>query len=360
MPLIRLECEGVRNLEATALQPHGRLNLIVGPNASGKTSLLEALYVLGTGKSFRTSQLEKLICHGADDFTVFGVAEEEGRQTRLGYRRVAGGREMHVSGSEVRLTADLARHLPIQAVTPDTHFAFLHQAAARRSMLDWALFHVEPEFFPLWSEYRRILRQRNAALKDSVRSGGYAIWDQALARAGEAIQDYRAGMLEDVARRSAFMVGELLGIGDFSLRLRPGWRREQALAVVLQEDSKRDRDAGYTHSGPHRADIEIHLGQHDARQAASQGQWKALVLSLRLAQLALFSETTNRSSVLLLDDLPAELDKARRQAVFALLDALPIQVFATATSEHEFGFDRKPDCDLFHVEQGRVEAVETA
>jgi DNA replication and repair protein RecF len=325
MPLIRFECKGVRRLEPTTIEPHARLNLVVGANASGKTSLLEALYILGSGKSFRASQLDKVVQHGCHEFTLFGLVEERGARTRLGYHRVRDGREIHIDGAPVNVSAELARHLPIQAVTPDTHFAFLHQAGARRGALDWALFHVEPGFFPAWTEYRRVLRQRNAALKEGQRSGGHRVWDESLVELGETI-----------------------------VRLRTGWRRDRSLAQALAEDTDRDREAGYTHSGPHRADIEIHIGDRDARQEASQGQWKAVVLSLRMAQLTLFADHTNRESVLLLDDLPAELDVTRRRAVLGQLQRMPAQVFATATEAEQLDIDPGSDHSLFHVEQGVV------
>jgi DNA replication and repair protein RecF len=354
MPLIRFECEGVRNLEATTLEPDPRLNIVVGPNASGKTSLLEAIYVLGSGKSFRTAKLDKAIQHEATEFLVRGIIEENGARTRLGYRRSGGGREIRIDGGEVQLSAELAHHLPVQAVTPDTHFAFLHNSAARRGAVDWPLFHVEPEFFPVWSEYRRVLRQRNVALKQARQPGEFLVWEQALARAGERIQRFRQEMLQDLSRRTMALAHDLLGVDDLELRLRSGWRQEQSLAEALESDRQRDRELGHTHSGPHRADLEIDIRQRDARQEASQGQWKTLVLILRLAQLALFAERTGRGSVFLLDDLPAELDRARRQAVVEQLTQLPLQVFTTATGMNEFGFEMPGERRVFHVEQGRV------
>jgi DNA replication and repair protein RecF len=354
MPLIRFECKGVRRLEPTTIEPHARLNLVVGANASGKTSLLEALYILGSGKSFRASQLDKVVQHGCHEFTLFGLVEERGARTRLGYHRVRDGREIHIDGAPVNVSAELARHLPIQAVTPDTHFAFLHQAGARRGALDWALFHVEPGFFPAWTEYRRVLRQRNAALKEGQRSGGHRVWDESLVELGETIHRMRDHLLQDLAPRTQAIAQEILGIDGLSVRLRTGWRRDRSLAQALAEDTDRDREAGYTHSGPHRADIEIHIGDRDARQEASQGQWKAVVLSLRMAQLTLFADHTNRESVLLLDDLPAELDVTRRRAVLGQLQRMPAQVFATATEAEQLDIDPGSDHSLFHVEQGVV------
>jgi DNA replication and repair protein RecF len=356
MPLIRFECEGVRNLEATTLEPDPRLNIVVGPNASGKTSLLEAIYILGSGKSFRSARLERVIRHDAAEFLVRGIVQENDTRTRLGYRRSGSGREIHIDGEEVQLSAELARHLPMQAVTPDTHFAFLHNSAARRGAVDWPLFHVEPGFFPVWSEYRRILRQRNAALKAARQAAEFSVWDQPLAQAGEQIQRFRQGILADLAQRSAALVRDLLGVDDLELRLRSGWRQEQTLAEALISDRQRDRESGHTHSGPHRADLEIHIRERDAKQEASQGQWKTLVLALRLAQLALFAERTGRWSVFLLDDLPAELDRVRREAVVEQLGRLPLQVFTTATGMNEFGFEMPPERRVFHVERGRITA----
>jgi DNA replication and repair protein RecF len=352
MPLAHIELSGVRNLSALRLTAHSRLNIVVGPNASGKTSLLEAIHLLGTGKSFRTGRLEKVIQHGSDTLTVFGRCHRDGEEVALGYQRRDGEYEIHINGKKADQLAALAQQLPLQVVSPDTHFSFLKHARYRRSAVDWGLFHVEPEFYGLWTRYQRLLKQRNAALKQPGTPAD--VWDEQLAESGEQIHSARREYLDRVNSRIK-RYGELLLAGEeLGYRLRSGWRQDSSLATVLREDRGRDQDHGFTHSGPHRADLELVLSGYDARLEASQGQWKLLTLVLRLAQLEDFVEKTGRDCLLLLDDLAAELDPTRRAKVMELLASLPLQVFATATELSHLDTSAWTEQKVFHVERGDI------
>ncbi|KPK11841.1 MAG: hypothetical protein AMJ68_04295 [Acidithiobacillales bacterium SG8_45] len=352
MPLALLEFSGVRNLSPTRLTVHPRLNLVVGPNASGKTSLLESIHLLGTGKSFRTNRLEKVLHHDSDSLTVFGRCQIGTEEVALGFQRRDGENEIHVDGEKVDQLAALAQRLPLQIISPDTHFSFLKHARFRRSAIDWGLFHVEPEFFGLWSRYQRQLKQRNAALKQPRMAAD--AWDEALAETGEQIQKQRSQYLKRLKRYIDQYARQLLHDASMELRLRSGWRQGESLAQALNGDSARDREQGFTHSGPHRADLELLLGGFDARQEASQGQWKLMTLVLRLAQLEDFVDETGRDCILLLDDLAAELDAQRRARVMSLLASLPLQIFATATEQSHLDTSAWDDLKVFHVEQGNI------
>ncbi|MEE8387816.1 MAG: DNA replication/repair protein RecF [Acidiferrobacterales bacterium] len=352
MPLVLFEHRGVRNLQAGQLSPHPRLNLITGANASGKTSLLEAIHILSSGKSFRTNRLERAIQHGEDTLTVFGRLRDKDNEKTLGYQRCGAVREIHIDGEHEAQLATLAQALPLQVISPDTHFSFLKHARYRRACIDWGLFHVEPDFYAVWSRHQRLLKQRNAALKQGQTH--MEVWDQPLANCGEEIHDRRQRYLlrlqETIRRhRDHLLPGE-----EISLHLRSGWRHGQSLAEALVEDRGRDREHGYTHSGAHRADLEWRLSGQDARQEASQGQWKLLTLVLRLAQTEDFVDQTRRDCILLLDDLPAELDPEHRAMVMSLLVSLPLQLFATTTEPGLLMADGWKDSVVFHVEHGKV------
>jgi DNA replication and repair protein RecF len=353
MPVFHFEQRQVRNLVPAALDFHSRINLIAGANACGKTSLLEAIYILGTGKSFRTQRLDQVISHGANELTVFGRAGPAG-DIAIGFRKFDDQREIRVNGENQDSTASLARYLPLQVIAPDTHFAFLRQSTHRRGTLDWGLFHVEQDFYRAWSDYRRLLRQRNAALKQRRPVAEFCAWDQALAAEGERIQAWRQDYVAQWNEVLAPLLQRLLGLDGVRLGLRLGWRKGQGLAEVLDEDAARDRESGYTHSGPHRADLELLVDGRDARQEFSQGQWKLAIVALRLAQLAHFHNHTGETCTLLLDDLPAELDQERRARVMTELASLSAQVFVTATTPNEVPLAGFQTTQLFHVEHGRI------
>lgn len=352
MPLVLFEHRGVRNLQAGQLSPHPRLNLIVGANASGKSSLLEAIHVLGTGKSFRTNRLERVIQHGKDTLTVFGRLYNDDSEKTLGYQRRGAVREIHINGEREEQLATLAQTLPLQVISPDTHFSFLKHARYRRASIDWGLFHVEPDFYAVWSRHQRLLKQRNAALKQGQTQ--LEMWDQSLAICGEEIHSRRQHYLQRLQARIERHRQRLLPDEEITLRLRPGWRQGQSLAEVLVEDRRRDREHGFTHSGAHRADIEWRLSGQDARQEASQGQWKLLTLMLRLAQTEDFVDQTHRDCILLFDDLPAELDPEHRAMVMSLLVSLPLQLFATTTEMGLLMADGWKDRVVFHVKHGKI------
>lgn len=354
MPLGHLSCSGVRHLASLRFDLHPHLNLFIGPNASGKTSLLEAIHLLGSGKSFRSNSLDTVINHEQDDLWVFGRSIERGAQHALGFRHGRSGREIRIDGENVDRVAQLAHILPLQVIAPDTHFAFLKQARFRRGVLDWGLFHVEPQFFVLWSEYRRLLKQRNAALKQRRPRKEFAVWDEALVERGEALHKLRLDYLEKWNVALRLYVSDLLEIEDIVIQLKSGWRKEQSLAEVLEQDFARDFEVGFTGAGPHRADLRVRMLGQDARTEASQGQWKLLTLSLRLAQLGLFATHTGRDCILLLDDLAAELDSTRRMRVMAMLKELPLQIFATALGPAELDLSAWAEYAKFEINAGEI------
>lgn len=328
---------------------HPRLNLITGANASGKTSLLEAIYLLGSGKSFRTAQHMHVIQHGAASLTVFGRVSQGEQVHSLGLEREGTQRRMRVDEKPEASAGALAARLPVQVLAPETHYAFLAAANERRAMLNWGVFHVEQDFYGHWLRYQRLLKQRNAALKTGTE---VAVWDKELAALGEDIQGWRERYVGEWNTSFRACAQDLTGL-DVRIDLLRGWRQDQALADALQADRVRDREAGYTHSGPHRADV-IFRGEHGAtRHHYSHGQQKLLVVAARLAQLERVAGQ-GKAPVLLIDDLAAELDRFRRHAVLSRLAELGIQSFITATEESEIDLSAWPDHSRFHVEQGVI------
>ncbi len=351
MALHFLEAHRVRLITHVRCDFHPSLNLITGANASGKTSLLEAVYLLGSGKSFRTSQPAHVIQHGASSLTVFGRVSQGGRTHNLGVEREGALRRVRVDEKPETSAAALAARLPVQVLAPETHYAFLGASSERRAALNWGVFHVEQDFYGHWQRYQRLLKQRNAALKSG---GEIGAWDVELGILGEQIQRWREQYLTRWNERFGPCTHALTSL-DVRLDLQRGWRQDQALTDALRADRGRDQEAGFTHSGPHRADVVFRAVSGSVRQYYSHGQQKLLVVAARLAQLALLSEN-GQVPVLLVDDLAAELDRAHRSAVLQWLSGLGIQAFITATEESEIDLSSWPEHAKFHVEQGVLSA----
>src|SRR5271167_3091566 len=202
MTLGRVQVTDFRCLQSAALDLDPQFTLISGPNASGKTSLLEALYVLGRGRSFRTRRLEHLIRHGATQFVVFGEVDTATRRVPMGVEGSAAGVRAQIDGDRPASLAELARILPVQIIDPEVHHLIEEGPSRRRRFLDWGVFHVEPVFIGHWRRYQQALKQRNAALKSGQPRGVVSVWDSDLARSGELLNAARARYVEALGQRA--------------------------------------------------------------------------------------------------------------------------------------------------------------
>ncbi len=353
MGLTRLEVTNFRSFKQANLRPSRGLNVIAGANASGKTTLLEAIHTLGMGRSFRSGGSRQMVRYGTDGLIVHGrYCTESGVDIALGVERTLSGRRIKVNGKSCDGARALAEILPLQAIVPDTRYLFVHSAQSRRAIMDWGLFHVEPQFYPLWLCYRRALHQRNSALSDGARA--LEAWDHELASLGEKVHTLRQRYVDSLQSRVVAQASALLAEEGLELELRPGWASDQPLAHALIKDRERDRAHGYTHAGAHRADLKIRLNGLPLKEGASQGQQKLAIIALRLAQVELVRQQRGRRCLLLLDDVSGELDHEHRARLMAVAAALDAQAFVTITEPAELNTDVWQDCKMFHVEHGQV------
>ncbi len=351
----RLEVRNFRNLQEIALEPGPAINLIEGPNGSGKTSLLEAIHVAGVGRSFLTHHRQILIRQGSPEATVFVIRQDQDREERTGVRFSVGGEwEFRRNGERVDTRAALAKGKPVAVITPESHDLVEGGPKERRSFLDWGLFHVEQEFLEVWRRYQRALRQRNACLAQGAPEA--SAWIPMLLEAGTRIDAERRTWVERLGAKlgQSPLLGSLPGV--VCLVYERGWLKDHSLAEVLKRDAERDCRDGLTHSGPHRGEMKIRVDGHPASDVLSRGQEKLLVCGLWLAQLMLVREVSAQAPIVLLDDLPSELDEQNRCLLLEALVALGAQVFVT-TTDRSLTPMPFPDTRLFHVEQGRITTV---
>jgi DNA replication and repair protein RecF len=328
MTLRRLQVTDFRCLQAAALDLDSRFTLISGPNASGKTSLLEAVYVLGRGRSFRTRRLEPLIRSGAERMRVVGEVELPERRVALGVEASTEGLKARVAKERVASLTELAWVLPVQIIDPEIHRLIEEGPNRRRRFLDWGVFHVEHTFVEHWQRYQQALRQRNAALK--ARQGWPAVsaWDGELERYGALITEARCRYVEALAPVAADVAGRLLEL-ELLVTYRSGWAAGLDLVSALEASRARDQELGATQVGPHRADLSIRLEGKAVRDRVSRGQQKLLAAVLLLAQIKLFPQDSRAQPTLLLDDPAAELDGAHLQALLAEVRSQPLQLLVT-------------------------------
>lgn len=355
MSLRRLKIHKLRNLNAVSITASQTLNLIHGANASGKTSLLEAIHFLARGRSFRTHHVQHLIQRDADKFTVFAESvDSSGQVIPVGISRSRKSLDIRVAGENVNGISELAVHFPLLVINPDSHQLLEQGPRQRRQFLDWGVFHVEPRFYPLWLRYQRALRQRNAALRHHAHVSEATVWDRELISTGAEIDQLRQIYLDRLIPILPDFVEPLAGAGSLTLVYQRGWNKELSLADSLQQGLRRDRERGHTGQGPHRADLLFKLDGVPAQELVSRGQQKLLVSALRLAQASILGGLTGKRCLLLIDDLPAELDEQHRARLMALLAKLDAQLFITAIEPNLLPVESWPNRKMFHVERGTV------
>ena len=352
MPVKLFRAENFRCLEKAELEPDPHYNVIYGANASGKTSLLEALAYLGRGKSFRGAPATSLIRHGQQEFVLFGKIERGEQGSSVGVRNSREGLEVRVDGDTIGGGAALAEALPLQIIDPDVHNLVSGGPEERRRFLDWIAFHVEHEFLPSWRRFRRALKQRNAALK----SGGAGIepWNAEFVDLGLRVDRARRSVLE-ICVGSLEEQGMALLEGAVRFEYRPGWSADKDLAEALADSYDRDLQLGSTQVGPHRADIRLIYDERQARRLVSRGQQKLLACSMVLAATEVVQTHLERLMLLLLDDPAAELDADSLERLMTQVFELGSQIVATSLKPDILKFPQQPA--MFHVEQGTLRQI---
>lgn len=362
MRITALDVRDVRSVAAAALEPGPELNLIVGQNAAGKTSLLESIHLLATGRSFAATRPSRLVRTGAGPLRVVARVQSDRsphRLHRLGVERDAAGPALlRLDGRDVARVSELARQLPVIAIHPDSHGLVSGGPGERRRLLDQVLFHVEPSFQQLWQRYRRLLAQRNTLLRVRAGSAELDAWEGELAETGSRMDALRQGSVAELNELIATRAPQLLdNAATVELQYRHGWPDSLEFGEALARARVRDRDQLTTTVGPHRADLSLRWNSRDSRQRVSRGQQKLLVYALRLAQAEQMARRTAEPCVLLLDDLAAELDAAHRERTLEAALAVGAQVFVTAIDAGSVPTAAASVLTTFHVEQGTVREV---
>ncbi len=350
--MIRLfRASNFRCLEHAELEFGPRFNLITGANASGKTSLLEALAYLGRGKSFRGATTANLTRHGEDEFVLFGEVDTGSGKTKIGVRNGRDGLEARVGGEAAAGAAALAEMLPLQVIDPEVHNLIAGGPELRRRYLDWVAFHVEHEHLMVWRRFRRALKQRNAALRQKAAAAAIRSWNAEFVELALALDRSRRAVLE-LAHQSLLEHGQALLQTELAFEYQQGWARDKALDMALDEGLDRDLQLGATQAGPQRADIRVNSDERQARKLVSRGQQKLLASAMILAATETAQSALEKPLLLLLDDPAAELDADSVRRLMDAVAALGCQVVATSLDPGALSFPERPV--MFHVEQGEI------
>ena len=364
MSLDQLSIHHVRNLREVRLSGLQRVNVFYGANGSGKTSILEAIHLLGMARSFRGTSAKTLISHGEAACVVHGVGSGMAARARVSLgveRKLTGELSLRINSEPARTVAELVERLPVQVINASTFDLLTGAPQARRHYLNWGVFHVEHRFYPEWQRFQRCIKQRNSCLRrDKLPAQDLIAWTRELARAGGRINDYRQSYFAQLAPLFREIMRRLLPqLEDLELRLRQGWDRRLSYEDALDATRNSDLEKGFTQLGPQRADLKVMVAGRHAADTLSRGQQKLVVCALKLAQGRLMQGLGSLSCLYLVDDLPSELDEAHGRRVCEELDAIGAQVFITCVEPQDvlriWSAIEAPT--MFHVEHGLVESI---
>lgn len=410
----RLQISHLRNLAQVSLNT-AACNVIIGANGSGKTSLLEAIFLLSRGKSFRHHQPKRYIQHHQNAATVHARLNDS--TTLAIQKQLDATTVLRLNQATVYNQSILTEQLPTLLIDPSTMDMLEQGSASRRQLLDWLVFHMKQGFHPQWVAYQRLLKQRNSLLKMSrqltqVQLTELKSWDKGLASHAALIHHYRERVFTEWQPYFAESIAQLLPAyaEQLSLSYNAGYDTTTALDVQLNERLEQDLQLGYTRIGNHRADVHVHWRSNDLPQPAnneadssaiaasttiekadtaaklptikeqaanvlSRGEKKLLITALRLSQLplllndekVLFTEDKENRSlshnvkaratpVVLLDDITAELDDRAIKILLTTLAQLPCQVFMTSLTDEILPLVHEywSELNVFHVKQGEV------
>lgn len=357
----RLRCSHFRNIRFADLELSPGLNCFLGLNGAGKTSFLEALHALSRGRSFRTQALDSLIEFGFPEFAVSVEGTDSRRLRRTVVFRKQKGESpcLDVDGVRAMRASQVAALFPLQVITPDCGDLVMEGPVARRSFVDWGLFHVKPFFLKMSRDYSTALAQRNAWLKHSADSAEQDPWLDTVARLGTEIDTLRREQVEMLVPEFRALCAGFEIEMDLSLTFHSGWDAGLGgLHEALNANRQIDGLRGYTAFGPHRGDIKVFANQKPASLVASRGQAKLSAIALQLAQVALLNRQSAERTIVLFDELVAELDERHVEAVFEMMDQLQCQVLLSAVEVSEkLQTRRLARAKMFHVEHGGIREI---
>lgn len=357
MQLIELRIKDLRCIERTELHLAPGINLITGANGAGKTSVIEAIHLMGYGRSFRGRVRDGMIRSGSSQCEVF-IRWRENRpgDRHAGLLHTGNTWQAKLNGENTNSLTQLCSEIPIVTFEPGSHELIGGGAEHRRRYLDWGLFHVEPEFVQQWRRYARALKQRNSLLKTQAGPNLLAPWEREMAMSGEIISRSRSQYLEllepDFNNTAAKYLPEL---GRAQLSFIPGWKRaELSLQDALTLSRPRDLQIGNTSVGPHRADWRVDYEKLPNQETLSRGQEKLTALACVMAQAENYAHQKNEWPVVCMDDLASELDIQHQEQVLSHLAASQAQVFLTATESPLILEKQIQPQARFHVKHGQV------
>jgi len=365
MSVVKLFSHNFRNLHEVSINFHPDLNFIIGDNGSGKSSLLEAIFFLGHGKSFRTNKIDSLACHETKEFVV-SVKDNKGIQLGLSRNISSGLTNIKIDGQRHNRLSELAKNIAIQIVTPESFKLFFGGPKERRRFVDLGMFHVKHDFSNIWKDFNRVLKQRNACIKQkmdsnsSVDSSAFSYWTEQFCTLSVEVSRLRATYVSEIISELELWLDILLpNINKrVSVQFYQGWSQKNSLKEVLSTNEQREIKFGYSLYGAQKFDVKFLLDKSSIETELSRGQQKLFLLALTFAQASFIARVNRVKPILLIDDVGAELDINSRTALAKAIERLDCQVIVTAIESNVLDpftdTNDKIKFSMFHVKHGKI------
>jgi DNA replication and repair protein RecF len=342
LKITRLELKNFRSYESLELEPDPALTILVGSNAAGKTNVVEAVQLVTAGDSFRRPQWADLVRWGEDQASVSLIAQGEGRHLQTTLLVSNSGRRVYrVNGKVRKRMTEVAGVIPCVTFTPEDLRMVRDSADRRRAAIDGVGDQLSPAYMTARLNYERVVRQRNALLKDPVAQPDlFAALTEALATEGSAFMGHRHRLFDRITIKMSEVYATLSPGEELAASYVPSWERsgiesegsqDQSMRRALDLRAREERARGITLIGPHRDEVTFSVNSREARAYASQGQVRAIAIAWKLAEVAVISEIAGQPPVLLLDDVMSELDESRRHALASFVGGAA-QTFITTTN----------------------------
>ncbi len=346
-----VDIHNLRCLQDIQFVPDAGTSLIVGANGSGKTSVLEALALASLGKSFLSNRSSDIVRSGAQGLSVRAMlSDPDSGPFDVSVRKIKGETSISLDGMPIMAASALAQRVPLVVINSKAADILGENPSNRRALVDRTMFHVEPAYVKSWKGYRQALRQRNELLKNKAPRSETGFWHDTLAELAEAIDEKRLRVVSTMNKAlESCPLGEILG--PLRMNYAPGWNRGKSYREQLDESWGRDLKFGHTSLGIHRADLTLKADERSIARRLSRGQAKFIVCNLLLSLADFVKAESAKASIILVDDLAAELDDKMRAGAVEMVNQRGGQRIFTAIKASEIPEISDVTNKVFHVEQ---------
>ncbi len=367
MQLNSLQLVNFRNYDNLYLEFNKKVNLIIGRNGQGKTNIVEAIYMLSFGKSFRTNKDKEIIKFNQENLYIGGNFSKEYTKGIIEIGISKSKKGIKVNKIHIQKIYELLGNINVVIFSPEDLRLVKEGPKERRTFIDKEISQIIPKYYNYLTNYNKILFQRNQLLKNNnVDDALLSVYDESLARYGSYVYILRRDFIKKIGIISAAMHEKLTNgqeVLSISYKNQIDLKKEDTIDTAyekflekINKSRKQDIETRTTRFGVHKDDINIYVNKLDVRLYGSQGQQRTASISLKLSEIELINKEVGEYPILILDDVFSELDEIRQKL---LVDNLSIvQMFITTAEDSHKNIFNKDETTIFNINSGKLVSIE--